>query len=111
MSQIEIQYLIPKAVESQADDVSAILNATGAYQNEARFHIDQTAEVDTGAHESVMIRLIRRSLSPQYDHDLLEIGERMREGVEAHFPEADRERLSRLFIGVKPTDAIEVEKP
>jgi len=111
MSQAEIQYLIPKQNQEPVNDAEQIVNAIGAYQAEVEQLVIQTAEIETTANESIMLRLIRRSLAPRYDHDLLHDTETMRAGVEAHFSEIDRERLSGLFVGIGIKDPIEVEKP
>jgi hypothetical protein len=110
MSEVEIQYIVPDAAHSQ-QDVEQILAAIGAYQHEVPFPVAQTAEIEQKKEDSVMLRLIRTSLTPMYDHDLLELAEKMRRGVESHFSEADRIRLSKFFSGVDARDPIEVEKP
>ena len=109
MSKAEIYYIVPEATRRQ-HDVELVLAAIGAYQEELHYSIPLTAEIEQKPSDSVMLRLIRSSLTPMYDHDLLEATEEMRKGVEAHFLETDMPRLSRLFSGINIIDPIEVEK-
>lgn len=109
MSKAEIHYIVPEATRRQ-HDVELVLAAISAYQEQLHYSIPLTAEIEQKPSDSVMLRLIRSSLTPMYDHDLLEATEEMRKGVEAHFLETDMPRLSRLFSGINIIDPIEVEK-
>ena len=108
MSNAEIQYLVTEP-DQNVDDVEKIIAAIGAYEDDIHFPIRQTAEITQIGDSGVMLKLIRMSREPRYEHDLLEVAEKMRIGVESHFPEEDRERLARRFVGIATKDTITLD--
>ncbi|MBC7564662.1 hypothetical protein H7100_00305 [Candidatus Saccharibacteria bacterium] len=110
MSEAEIHYLIPKK-SRQFGDTESIINAIGAFQAEIPFPHDRAYEQipDEVAGESVFIRLKKTTKSEVPRYELLEYTEKMRLGVEKHFSEQDRVRLSRHFAGITIKDALETE--
>jgi|GEM_PF-6126928 len=108
MSLSEIQYLVPEANRPQGD-TEAILMAIGAFQDEIPIHIPQEAFVAEEKNGAVMVKLVRTSLKAKPHYELLEESEKMRKGVEKHFSDEDRARLSRHFVGIAIAGATETE--
>lgn len=110
MSKVEIHYLVLEA-SRPAGDVEEIINAIGEFQNEKPFPIDRQYDQEPSetADGAAFIKLKRVTRNQQYTYELLEEAERMRAGVEKHFSDEDRDRLSRHFAGVAILDAFEAE--
>jgi len=108
MSSSEIQYIVPKEARGLGD-TEAILNAMGSYQQEVPFLIPQEVSAAEVTHESVFLRLTRTTRDAKPRYELLETSERMRRGVEKHFSDEDRARLSKHFVGIAIVGATETE--
>jgi hypothetical protein len=111
MSSTEIEYIVPLA-SRQLGDVETIVNAMGAFEGEQPFPFSRDYSISpTGATgDTASVKLTRKSREPKYDHELREDAERMRRGVNGHFLDADRHRLSRHFAGIAIRDPIETEQ-
>lgn len=94
-----------------AGDVEEIVNAIAQFQNEKPFPIDRQYEQEPSeaSDGAAFIRLKRVTRTQQYTYELLEEAERMRSGVEKHFSDEDRARLSHHFAGIAIVDAYATE--
>ena len=97
MAQAEIHYIVTDA-ETHQGDVEKVFVAIGAYQDEVPYHVPQTAEIDQKG-ESVEMKLIRTVRGVDHYGLVQHAAEVMRQGVEKHFSDEDRERLSGYFAG------------
>jgi hypothetical protein len=110
MSEAEIHYLVPEESRRHGD-TELIVNAIRAFRAEQPFPIDLQYEQkpSEAAGGAAFIKFIRKMPEQKYVYELLEKSEDMRRGVEKHFPEEDRTRLSKHFVGIDKKDALESE--
>lgn len=103
MTSIEIRYLVPEFSKNETD-FEMIVNAVGAYEIEAeklQLGLQQTAELEQSANDSVMIKLIRATLNAIEYSEALLIAEEMKTGVESFFPDDHQSRLIGRFVASK----------
>ena len=99
MSELEIRYEVPEASRKEGD-VETIVNAMGAYQAKSPFFVKQEIQVSEIEKGAVLARLVRTTLLESglaYEFPGDAAG--MRAGIEEHFPEESKDRLSKFFIG------------
>ena len=97
--EIGIQYLIANTDQFD-EDFEKTVAAVGAYQDEVPISVRQTAEIGEDDKGYVSVGLIRTMGEGALFSSALHAAEVMKKGVEAHFPEADRDRLARQSIGL-----------
>ena len=110
MSQAEIHYYVPKK-SRELDDTEKILNAMGDFM--ATFPVPEERKFnpvpEEAPGEAVFIRLTQNLAGPKPQYELLEQAEAIRKGVESHFKDEDRARLSSHFAGIAISGALESE--
>lgn len=109
-SQVEIQYLIPSK-SRLLGDFETIVHSVGSFQNDQVFPIDLRYETRMSdvAGGGASVRLIKTIPEPRLRSALLEESARMQRGVETHFPEGQKDRLMRHFVGIAIRGSLENE--
>lgn len=110
MSEAEIHYYVP-ADSRGLGDVESITNAVGQYQSEIPFPLNAQyhfipKDVENGA-AMLVLQHADDTLWPE--SRLIQRTETMRKGVEKHFSDADRARLSSYFAGIAKNGILDVE--
>ena len=108
MAEAEIHYVVRES-EKHQQDVEDILAAIGEYQAETPFQVVQTATINEHPEDVVMLKLVRTIRDARLYVDVQHTAELMRSGVEKHFSDEDRARLSARFAGIAIYGDLETE--
>ena len=108
----EIHYFVPDYLNKDREDFEKIIAAMGAYEAELEkreLRAQPSVEFHPDGETAVLIALSRHIFGRRMRAEALHDTEEMRGSVEAYFEPADRERLSKHFLGVKVPEHLETE--